>query len=51
MWTPEPFLQNRKKTGAKMANFAISQYFKKWFAPSGPDFYAIFKMGCYISVQ
>ena len=48
--SPEPFLQNWSKTGAKIANFAISQYFKKQFAPSGPDFCAISKMGCYISV-
>ena len=50
IWSPEPFLQNRSKMGAKIANFAISQYFKKQFAPSGPDFCAISKMGCYISV-
>ena len=50
IWSPEPFLQNWSKMGAKIANFAISQYFKKQFAPSGPDFYAISKMGCYISV-
>ena len=50
IWLPESFLQNRKKTGAKIANFAISQYFKKWFAPSGPDFYAIFKMVHHFSV-
>ena len=50
IWSPELFLQNRSKLGAKIANFAISQYFKKQFAPSGPDFYAIFKMVHYISV-
>ena len=50
IWSPEPFLQNRSKMGAKIANFAISQYFKKQFAPSGPDFYAISKMVHHISV-
>ena len=50
IWSPGPFLQNQSKMGAKIANFAILQYFKKQFAPSGPDFYAIFKMGCHISV-
>ena len=50
IWSPEQFLQNRSKMGAKIANFAISQYFKKQFAPSGPDFYAISKMVHHISV-
>ena len=50
MWSPEPFLQNWSKTGAKIANFAISQDIKKQYAPFGPDFYAISKMGCHISV-
>ena len=50
IWSPESFLQNRSKPGAKMTNFAIPHYIKKWFAPSGPDFYAIFKMVHHFSV-
>ena len=50
IWSPEQFLQNWSKTTEKITKVAIFQYFQKWFVPSGPDFYAIFKMGCYISV-
>ena len=28
IWSPESFLQNQSKTGAKMTNFAIPQYIK-----------------------
>ena len=50
IWSPEQFLQNRSKTTEKITKIAIFQYFQKWFVPSGPDFYAIFKMGHHISV-
>ena len=32
------------------AQIAISSRIQKWFVPSGPDFYAIFKMGRQFSV-
>ena len=50
IWSPEQFLKNWSKTTEKITKFAISQYFQKWFVPSGPDFYAIFKMGLKFSV-
>ena len=50
IWSPEQFLQIRSKTTEKITKIAISYCIKKWFAPSGPDFYAIFKMGHQISV-
>ena len=34
----------------KLPKIAISHSIEKWFVPSGPDFYAIFKMVHYISV-
>ena len=48
--SPEQLLQNRSKTTEKITKIAIFQYFQKWFVPSGPDFYAIFKMGLKFSV-
>ena len=48
--SPEHFLQNLSKTTEKITKIAIFQYFQKWFVPSGPDFYAIFKMGLKFSV-
>ena len=50
IWSPEPFLQNWSKTTEKITKIAISYCNKKWFAPSGPDFYAIFKMVHHFSV-
>ena len=34
----------------KNRKIAISDWIQKWFVPFGPDFYAITKMGRYISV-
>ena len=48
--SPEQLLQNRSKTTEKITKIAIFQYFQKWSVPSGPDFYAIFKMGLHVSV-
>ena len=38
------------KPTTKLSTFAISHRIQKWFAASGPDFYAISKMVHYISV-
>jgi len=35
---------------SKTPKIAISHWIQKWFVPSGPDFYAIFKLGLEFSV-
>ena len=50
IWSQESFLQNRSNTLPKYTNFAIPQCIRKWFAPFGPDFHAIFKMVHHFSV-
>ena len=50
IWSPEPFQKNVSICMPKNAKIAISHRIQKWFAPFGPDFYAIFKMGLQFSV-
>ena len=50
IWSPEQFLKNVSNCMPKNRKIAISYQIHEWFVPFGPDFYAIFKMGHYISV-
>jgi len=46
----EKFCQNVSNCMPKNRKIAIFHWIQKWLVPFGPDFYAISKMGCYISV-
>ena len=50
IWSLEQFLQNVSNCMPKNRKIAIFHWIQKWLVPFGPDFYAISKMGCYISV-
>ena len=50
IWSLEQFQLNVSDCMPKNSKIDISYRIQKWFVPSGPDFYAIFKMGLQISV-